>query len=378
MFSQKIKNLDINTQRCKETLDITQKELLVIAKNAFLNASYRVNLNYLRTLIRDPYREPKDIINYYISGNSITIEDLIKYKNAIFKSSKIKWLVQGNVKKEEVIELVEESNKILEIDINKEKTGKFPTIRPVVIKKNYNYIFRIKNPNPEEQSSSLISLYQTDLLNDLDTIYIKLIESFLKDKFFDQLRTKEALGYIASLFAIEAEGYYGMANVLQSNSKTPEFCAARVRNFYKEMHQNVKNISDEEFQLHLNALKGKTNKKDDNLSEVFSRNWTEIKNNIYKFNKKEKNIENLGKCNKEGFIKFYEKYFINEVAIVDSEYLCDAHYGQNEKELKETKILEGENIKKRIICDTIDDYKACNTLGVVHNNPLYISYNKEE
>ena len=131
----KIKNLDINTQRCKETLDITQKELLVIAKNAFLNASYRVNLNYLRTLIRDPYREPKDIINYYIAGNSITIEDLIKYKNAIFKSSKIKWLVQGNVKKEEVIELVEESNKILEIDINKEKTGKFPTIRPVVIKK---------------------------------------------------------------------------------------------------------------------------------------------------------------------------------------------------------------------------------------------------
>ena len=122
----------------------------------------------------------------------------------------------------------------------------------------------------------------------MDTIYIKLIESFLKDKFFDQLRTKEALGYIASLFAIEAEGYYGMANVLQSNSKTPEFCAARVRNFYKEMHQNVKSISDEEFQLHLNALKGKTNKKDDNLSEVFSRNWTEIKNNTYKFNKKEK------------------------------------------------------------------------------------------
>ena len=86
----------------------------------------------------------------------------------------------------------------------------------------------------------------------------------------------------------------------------------------------------------------------------------------------------MGKCNKEGFIKFYEKYFINEVAIVDSEYLCDAHYGQNEKELKETKILEGENIKKRIICDTIDNYKACNTFGVVHNNPLYISYNKEE
>lgn len=113
------------------------------------------------------------------------------FKNAIFKNSKIKWLVQGNVSKEEVLDLVEESNKILEIDINKEKTGKFTVIRPVAIKKNYNYIFRIKGPNPNEQSSSLISLYQTDLLSDIDIIYLRLIESFLKDKFYDQLRTKE-------------------------------------------------------------------------------------------------------------------------------------------------------------------------------------------
>ena len=45
--------------------------------------------------------------------------------------------------------------------------------------------------------------------------------------------------------------------------------------------------------------------------------------------------------------------------------------------MKETIILEGENIKKRIICDTIDDFKACNKIGVVYNNPLYMSINEE-
>ena len=59
----------------------------------------------------------------------------------------------------------------------------------------------------------------------------------MKDKFYDQLRTKEALGYIVQMFAIEAEGYYGMVNVVQSNSKTPEYSAGRVRNFYKEVQQ---------------------------------------------------------------------------------------------------------------------------------------------
>jgi len=297
------------------------------------------------------------------------------FKNAIFKNSKIKWLVQGNVSKEEVLDLVEESNKILEIDINKEKTGKFTVIRPVAIKKNYNYIFRIKGPNPNEQSSSLISLYQTDLLSDIDIIYLRLIESFLKDKFYDQLRTKEALGYIVQMFAIETEGYYGMVNVVQSNSKTPEYSAGRVRNFYKEVQQVVKNISEEEFQSHMNVQRSKADKKDDNLGVSFMRNWGEISSNTYKFDKIEKTKENLTKCNREGFIKFFEKYFVNEVAILDSEYLCNAHYDQNEKDLKEVKILEGENIKKRIPCDNVDDFKACNTLGVIHNNPVYMSYN---
>ena len=297
------------------------------------------------------------------------------FKNAIFKNAKIKWLVQGNAKKEDVLELVEESNKILEIDINKEKTGKFAVVRPVVITKNYNYIFRLKNPNPNEQSSSLISVYQTGLLNDIEQIYIKLTESFLKDKFYDQLRTKETLGYIVQMFCIEAEGYFGMANVVQSNSKTPEYCASRVRNFYKGAQELVKNISEEEFKSHMNVQIAEANKKDSNLAEVFMRNWAEINNNTYKFDRKAKKKENLTKCNREGFIKFFEKYFVNEVAILNSEYLCNAHYEQNEKELKETKILDGENIKKRIICDSVEDYKACNTLGEIHHNPVFMSYN---
>ena len=47
-------------------------------------------------------------------------------------------MIQGNVSKEEVLEIVEETNKILEIDINREKTGKLHKARPVVISKNYN------------------------------------------------------------------------------------------------------------------------------------------------------------------------------------------------------------------------------------------------
>ena len=371
----KIQNLDLNTDKCKENLELQQKNLLGESKNIFLNSSYQVNMLYLSGLLFEPFKNPKDIIDFFNNGNSISIADLILYKNSLFKNSKLKWLIQGNIAKNDVLEIVEETNKILGIDITKEKTGKFNKMRPVIIKKNYNYIYRVKSPNPGEKSSSLISLYQTDLLDDKGIQYMKILETFLKDKFNDQLRTKETLGYIVTILTTEASGYFAFINIVQSNSKTPEFCAGRVRNFYKESYQKVKNISEEEFKLLVNSRKAFVTKKEDDLNEAFLKNWNEISNNTYKFDRKEKNKENLDKCNREEFVKFFEKYFINEVAIVDSEFLCDDHYEQNEKDLKETKILEGENIKKRIVCDTLEDYRACNSLGVIYNNPLFMANN---
>ena len=369
-----IKNLDINTERCKEILELQQKDILRIAENVFLNTSYLVNMENIVGLIQEPYKNPKDFINFF-KEKRISLEDLILYKNSIFKNSKIKWLIQGNVSKEEVLKIVEETNKILEIDIEKEKIGKFYIKRPVVIKKNNNYIFRIKSANPKEENSSLLSLYQTDLLNNKQIQYLKLIESFLSDKFYDQLRTKETLGYLVELSSINKDGYFGLLNLVQSNSKTPEFCASRVRNFYKESYQKVKEITEEEFQSLVNARIANLNEKVEGLSDEFIRYWRVINDNTYDFCLLEKSLENVKQCNRVEFIKFYEKYFINEVAILDSEILCEAHYEQNEKDLKEAKILEGENIKKRIICETIDDFKACNCLGVIRDNPVFKSYN---
>ena len=125
--------------------------------------------------------------------------------------------------------------------------------------------------------------------------------------------------------------------------------------------------------MYAKDLFGALDEKDKDLFDVFERNWDKIKKNTYDFDKDERKKENLKKCNKEGFIKFFERYFIDEVAILDCEYLCDAHYEQNEKDLKEPKISEEGNIKKRIICDSIEDFQACNELGFVCNNPVFRS-----
>ena len=209
------KNLNINNKRCIETLELQLKELLKQAKNIYYAQNYEVNLEYIKCLLNEPAKDPEDIINF-LSENTVTIDDLILFKNEMFKKSKIKWLFQGNITKEIAMDIFNETNKILEIDINKEKKGRFIISRPVQFKKNYNFIFRTKSPNKNENNSSLISIYQLGLLKDKEILYLKIVHSFLQEKFYNKLRTKETLGYIVSLLMSQSSNAYCLLGVVQS------------------------------------------------------------------------------------------------------------------------------------------------------------------
>ena len=370
-----LKNLNLNTDKCKEMIDLQSKEIFKQAKNIYFGQNYQVNLEYAKMLINEPVKGPDEVINF-LNENKITIEEVILCKNLLFTKSKIKWLIQGNITKEATLEVVNEIHKIFGIDINEEKKGKFIIPRPVKFTKNYNFIFRAKSPNKGENNSSILSIYQCGFINDTELQYLKIVNSFLQEKFYDQLRTKESIGYIVSLLVTESEGSYCLLCLVQSATKVPEFCAERIRKFIKESYQIVKEINEEEFKSHVKSRIVLEMKKDNNLNESFLRNWGEINENRYKFDKKEKSIEILEKCNREEFIKFYEKYLINEVSILDCEFVCEAHYEENEKYMREVKILEDEKIVKRVICNEIEDFKACNHLFPIYNNKIFMSLNK--
>ena len=117
----------------------------------------------------------------------------------MFLETQSNWLIQGNIKKETALEIVQMTNEIFKIDINKKIIKSFYNLRTVKLKPNINYIYRLKNPNKEEKDSSLIATYQCGYLEGEEKQYFNLLYSFLSDKFYDTLRTKETLGYIVVL-----------------------------------------------------------------------------------------------------------------------------------------------------------------------------------
>ena len=355
-----IKNLDLNTEKYNKILKIQINEFIKKKKNFFYKKSYEVTNKYIKKLLLVPNIDPKDLIEY-LEKETITIEDLISFKNNMFLDVKSDWLIQGNLQKQTALDIVKMTNDIFNIDTKKNITKPFYDNRVVQLRKNNNYIYRFLNPNKEEKDSSIIVLYQLDQLFGEEKNYSFLLYSFLSEKFYDTLRTKETLGYIVYLTMKVIFDVRFIVGVIQSNGKNPEFCSSRVRNFFNEKEKDVIGISDEEFNTYLKSRLTKLAKKDRDLKEQFKRNWYQIKIGRYKFNVMEENEEFCKKCTKEGLIKFFEKYFVNELKKLDIEYVCEAHMEENEKKILE-QVNDTTGIKKRIGFNKISDFQACNYL----------------
>ena len=344
---KRIKNMDINPQKHKELLELLIKEYIKKKKNFFYNLSYKVGVDYLKRLLTYPNIDLRELIDF-LSNSTITIDDLISFKNNMLLETQSKWLIQGNFEKNTALEIVKMTNEILNIDIKKKIMKSFFNFRTVQLSQNINYIYRFLNPNKEEKDSTILSVIQCCRSIGEESQYFRLLCLFLSNKFYDILRTKEALGYIVSLTSSSLFEILHIVGIIQSSVKSPEYCSSRIRNFFKEKEKDIKGINDEEFKSLVKSRLVNETKKDRDLKEQFDRNWTEISLERFKFNIKEENAELLQKCTKEGFIKFYEKYFINEIRKLDIEYVCEAHNEENEKNIAEEVVEDrSANIKKR-------------------------------
>ena len=117
-FLTKIQNLHLNGDKFKEVLNLQIKEYIKKNENFFLGESYKVSNDYMKRLLKVPNIDLRDLINYLLNSK-ITIEELELFKRNMLLEAKAKWLIQGNIKKETALEIVQMTNKMLNIDIYK-------------------------------------------------------------------------------------------------------------------------------------------------------------------------------------------------------------------------------------------------------------------
>ena len=136
----------------------------------------------------------------------------------------------------------------------------------------------------------------------------ELLLHCMREPAFDQLRTKEALGYIVSTGAIYNAGVDGMYILVQSE-RPPQYLRSRVEAFLVQFRAKLEAMSEGEFATLKSAVVDKKRERPKRLSQWAQRLAGEIERQTYFFDRLVKVADELDKrvC-KADLIAFFDAH----------------------------------------------------------------------
>lgn len=140
----------------------------------------------------------------------------------------------------------------------------------------------------------------------------KVLNSIIGHEYFDQLRTREQLGYIASSKLLNLDDPYMKSTYLTfivQSDKKPEYLIHRTDLFIDSMHDHIKNMTNEDFNNYIDGSEFKN--PFTRLSELASYNFAQIDDGRYIYNKRDILYDTMRSVRKDELLKFYEDQLLN-------------------------------------------------------------------
>jgi len=161
--------------------------------------------------------------------------------------------------------------------------------------------------NTVHKSSCIENYYQCGLQTTRHNMLLELFSQIINESCYNQLRTKEQLGYIVFSGVRRSNGAQGLRVIVQSD-RHPEYLDTRIESFLTGLRTVLDTMQEEEFSQHVEALAIKRLEKPKKLSVRNGRYWSEILSQHYNFNRDEVEVACLRALSKKDIIEFYEDH----------------------------------------------------------------------
>jgi len=147
------------------------------------------------------------------------------------------------------------------------------------------HLFSIKAINDEETNNVVIYYFQLGVSTWIERAFVILMQSLMHEKLFDQLRTKETLGYSVNCSFDSTHEILGFRVLVESAFHPPHFVSSRMATFLKAWPQALENISDAEYEKTRQSVVDDILAEDINLRDESQRHWAHIVNQKYQFHR---------------------------------------------------------------------------------------------
>lgn len=269
-----MRDLDIKDER----FDVIKERATRAYNNWQLNSAYQQVGDYLNCLGSE-----RDYLVEELSAElpSVTCESVKLFQQQVLSQLYIETYCHGNLHKEDALKVTN----VLELTF-KPRTlprSQLPIVRSLLLPPGSNYMYNKTLKDPANVNHCVETwLYVGDKADRVLRAKTLLLDQIAHEPGFDQLRTKEQLGYIVFTSLRTFATTCGFRLLIQSE-RTPEYLDSRMEAFLVQLGEIIDNMSDADFEGHKRSLILKRLEKPKNLDQESTRHWTQISGEYYDF-----------------------------------------------------------------------------------------------
>ncbi|KAI4138363.1 MAG: hypothetical protein LQ341_004701 [Variospora aurantia] len=236
----------------------------------------------------------------------LTAEDIASFYPQLLRQMHIEFLAHGNIHKEDAIRMTD----LVESTLRPRTLPKsqWQIRRNLLLPPGSDFTYRRTLGDPANVNNCIeYYLYVGSLADHSLRAKLLLLGQMTEEIGFDQLRTKEQLGYIVFTGAKYAATIMGYRVIIQSERPT-EYLEERVNAFLALFGSKLESMSQDDFDGHKKSLINKRLEKVKNLDQESERFWNHISAEYFNFIQNETDVEHLKPLGKQDMIDFFNHY----------------------------------------------------------------------
>ncbi|XP_021909698.1 nardilysin-like, partial [Carica papaya] len=244
--------------------------------------------------------------------NDLSFDDLIAFIPEFRSQLYIEGLCHGNLLEEEAINIsnIFKSNFPVEPLPLQMRQGENVLCLP----SGANLVMDVSVKNKSETNSVIELYFQIEPEEGRETAKLKafvdLFDEIVEEPLFNQLRTKEQLGYVVECSPRITYRIHGFCFSVQSSKYNPVYLQSRIDSFINGLEELLEGLDDESFDDYKNGLVAKLLEKDPSLTYETNRFWGQIVDKRYMFDMSQKEADELRSIQKKDVIDWYRTYFL--------------------------------------------------------------------
>lgn len=152
---------------------------------------------------------------------------------------------------------------------------------------------RLANPIPNDADSATINAYQYGVPDVAERVRLLMLGKMISNPAYDQLRTKEQLGYVVFALLMPHLQTLEMRVIVQGAKKTPDEVDTRIEAVMDNFGQGLQNLTHTEFTRWKASVRSTIAKADQNMGEEADRFWAQIGSDEACFNRRKMALDYL-------------------------------------------------------------------------------------